>query len=69
MSAQTAPAHTHVPEPITPVIIKTGGDDDDPTSKDLPGHRVTIQCANAIHRDSGWTDLGVVAIAVERPDC
>ena len=44
MSAQTAPAHKHYAEPITPVIVKTGGDDDDPKTKGLPGHRVTIQC-------------------------
>ena len=45
MSAQTAPANKHYAEPVTPVIVKTGGDDDDPRTKDLPGHRVTIQCA------------------------
>lgn len=44
MSAQTASAHKHFPEPVTPVIVKTGGDDDDPATKGLPGHRVTIQC-------------------------
>ena len=41
MSAQTAPAHKPGAEPITPVIIKTGGDDD-PEHKKLPGHPVTI---------------------------
>lgn len=41
MSGQTAPAHKHDPEPVTPVIIKTGGDDD-PKNKNLPGHPVTI---------------------------
>jgi hypothetical protein len=41
MSAQTAPAHQHGAEPITPVIIKTGGDGD-PEHKKRPGHLVTI---------------------------
>lgn len=44
MSAQTAPAHKSYAEPVTPVIVKTGGDDDDPRTKDRPGHRVTIRC-------------------------
>lgn len=43
MSAQTAPANKHYPEPVTPVIVKTGGDD--PTNKDLVGHPVTIESA------------------------
>lgn len=45
MSAQTAPAHQHTAEPVTPVIVKTGGDDGDPKSAKLPGNQVTIESA------------------------
>lgn len=44
MSAQTASAHKHYPEPVTPVIVKTGGDPD-LASKHLRGHPVTIECS------------------------
>jgi hypothetical protein len=47
MSAQTATAHKYGAEPVTPVIIKTGGDDEDPKSAKLPGHHVSIESAMA----------------------
>jgi len=47
MSAQTASAPKYGAEPVTPVIVKTGGDDSDPKSAKLPGNRVSIESAMA----------------------